>query len=222
MSQGVEQDRPFKLIANRLCLDFANTVAWPSGEDSREPLHQYERFTSYAWLVAWSHHAGAISDDERDRLLERAAQDPAEAREILDRAFRLRAAIHWAFAALARRLPVDPAELAALNEELGHAFSRLRVVQEPDGFRWAWAEDAPALDRVLWPVVRSAAELLSSEEREQVRLCAGDPCGFLFLDTSRNRSRRWCVMQECGNRAKARRYYRRKQGDNAPRSYSNG
>jgi predicted RNA-binding Zn ribbon-like protein len=64
---------------------------------------------------------------------------------------------------------------------------------------------------VLWPIVRDAAEFLTSHDRELARICAGDPCGFIFLDTSPNRTRRWCVMQDCGNRAKARRHYQRRR-----------
>ena len=106
-----------------------------------------------------------------------------------------------------------PADLAALNAALARAASRLRMVARPDRFEWAWAADSEALDRVLWPVVRSAADLLVSEEAAQVRRCAGDTCDWLLLDTSRNHTRRWCDMRDCGNRAKARRYYaRRKAG----------
>ena len=68
---------------------------------------------------------------------------------------------------------------------------------------------AEALERPLWPVLWAAAELLTSADRDRVRACASDPCRWLFLDLSRNRSRRWCSMEDCGNRAKARRHYAR-------------
>ena len=67
-------------------------------------------------------------------------------------------------------------------------------------------------DRILWPVARSAGELLISDKLDRVRQCADDRgCGYLFVDTSRNRSRRWCSMESCGNRAKAHRHYQRQQ-----------
>jgi predicted RNA-binding Zn ribbon-like protein len=69
------------------------------------------------------------------------------------------------------------------------------------------------LDEMLRPVARSAADWLVSADVDRVRLCADDRgCGYLFVDTSRNRSRRWCSMESCGNRAKARRHYERHQG----------
>ncbi|MCL6613391.1 MAG: CGNR zinc finger domain-containing protein [Firmicutes bacterium] len=79
------------------------------------------------------------------------------------------------------------------------------------GFAWKWGGEGKALDRMLWPVVRSAAELLISGDRERVRECAAEGCGWLFLDASRNTRRKWCAMTSCGNRAKARRYYERKR-----------
>lgn len=68
---------------------------------------------------------------------------------------------------------------------------------------------------MLWPVARSAAELLTSPDAQRVRECALRSCSWLFVDRSRNRRRRWCDMKTCGNRAKARRHYRRKQKSRA-------
>jgi predicted RNA-binding Zn ribbon-like protein len=69
---------------------------------------------------------------------------------------------------------------------------------------------------MLWPILRSAAEVLTSEKRTRLGQCADDRgCGWLFLDTSKNRSRRWCDMEDCGNRAKARRHYLRERGRSA-------
>ncbi len=80
------------------------------------------------------------------------------------------------------------------------------------GFIWDWQDDPePALDRVLWPIIRSAAQLLIADELSRLKLCDADDCGWLFVDGSRNRSRRWCDMSDCGNRAKARRYRERQR-----------
>ena len=77
------------------------------------------------------------------------------------------------------------------------------------GFTWLWAEGGKALDCMLWPIARSAADLLTEGPLAAIRLCEGRDCGWLFLDTSRNRTRRWCDMRICGNRAKARRHHER-------------
>ena len=87
--------------------------------------------------------------------------------------------------------------------------ARSQLVAVEGGYTWVWDEGGRALDSMLWPVARSAADLLTSGELQAVRQCAGRACGWLFLDTSRNRTRRWCDMSVCGNRAKARRHHER-------------
>jgi predicted RNA-binding Zn ribbon-like protein len=101
------------------------------------------------------------------------------------------------------------ADLAAFNAELARSLARSRIVLTAEGFAWDWTDGGDALDQMLWPVVRDASDLLTSEELDRVGQCADDRCGWLFLDSSRNRSRRWCSMEDCGNRAKARRHYQR-------------
>jgi predicted RNA-binding Zn ribbon-like protein len=83
--------------------------------------------------------------------------------------------------------------------------------EEPPHFGWVWVGIEDDLTGFLWPVARAAAELLTSGQVVRLRECAGDPCGWLFLDLSKNGSRRWCDMADCGNRAKARRYRERKK-----------
>ena len=98
----------------------------------------------------------------------------------------------------------------ALNAVLAQALAQLRVVNTGEVFAWDWAGDDPTLDRMLWPIAQSAADLLTSDELGSVKQCSG--CSWLFVDRSRNHSRRWCDMRVCGNRAKARRYYERHRG----------
>jgi predicted RNA-binding Zn ribbon-like protein len=191
------------LVGGRLCLDFANTADWHASG------HPEEWLTSYADLVAWGRHVGVLSPHQVRLLEGEALGRPTEAAAVLRRAIALREAIYRLFTAVALGQGVDAADLAALNQALSDALARARVVPAGAGFAWDWDGPAGALDRVLWPVARSAAELLTSDERARVRQCAGDPCGWLFLDTSKNRSRRWCTMDSCGNRAKARRHYAR-------------
>jgi predicted RNA-binding Zn ribbon-like protein len=102
------------------------------------------------------------------------------------------------------------ADIEVLERELSNARDHERLSPSARAFVWTW-DDPNALDRVLWEVSRSAAELLTSDELSKLRLCGGDDCGWMFLDTSRNRSRQWCDMRDCGNRAKVRRFRERQQ-----------
>jgi predicted RNA-binding Zn ribbon-like protein len=187
----------------RLCLDFANTVEWHASN------HPEESLNSYADLVGWAKRAAILTDEEAQYLQQKAAQQPAAASESLIKAIDLREAIYRIFAAIANERPVEDADLALLNNWLAETAGRLQVTQTASGFDWRWRGKEQALAWMLWPVVQSAAELLLSPELDQVKQCDDDRgCGWLFLDTSRNRSRRWCSMQSCGNRAKVRRYRR--------------
>lgn len=192
------------LIGGALCLDFSNTL---SNRHSDRLTDSLRRYTD---LVAWSCHAGSLNAEQYRVLIEEAARRPLEAREVLARALAVREAIYGLFSAIARDEEPNAADLDRLNADLGNAFGRARLKRGDATFVWDWDDDAdPSLNAPLAPIVRSAAELLTSDKLDRVKECAGQPCSWLFLDTSRNRSRRWCDMRDCGNREKARRHYQR-------------
>ena len=198
-----------ELVGGRLCLDFANTLSTRSHSPRRDYL------ASYADLVAWSLHAGILQPTEAGWLLDHAGRRPESAGAALEQAIALRETLYRIFAALAAGQEPQAADLAALNRALHHALSHLQVLSSPYGFAWGWTVSADDLERMVWPIARSAADLLTSAERSQVRRCARPGCDWLFVDSSKNHSRRWCSMTMCGSRAKMQRYYRRrKQGIN--------
>lgn len=192
------------LIGGRLSLEFVNTV---DTHDTRID----EKLNTCADLVWWALRVGMLDEAAAAPLFARADAEPAAAADVLARALALREAVYRVFVSARSGAAVDDADLAVLNGELSRALGRLRVRAEDGGFAWGWEEGAE-LDRVLWPVARDAAELLVSGDLRRVGKCCGDNCDWLYLDTSRNRSRRWCDMQSCGNRAKARRHYHRAKG----------
>ena len=102
-----------------------------------------------------------------------------------------------------------------LNAALPPALARLELRAVEGRFEWSWTLAGDELDAMLAPVIESAAELLTSVEHARIGECESTTCGRLFLDRSRNRSRRWCDMTVCGNRAKARRHYRRSKAASA-------
>jgi predicted RNA-binding Zn ribbon-like protein len=139
-----------------------------------------------------------------------AGRDPAIADGVLTRAKRLRASMRNIFFKLADGKQPTERDLGVLNFDLAASLSHARVwpTGADGGFAWGWA--GRNLDAPIWPITRSAADLLTSEtERGLVRECGADDCRWLFLDTTKNRSRQWCSMQSCGNRQKARRHYQR-------------
>jgi predicted RNA-binding Zn ribbon-like protein len=210
MTEAGAHEATFELVGGKLSLDFVNTF-----DGSRDTGNGREKLTSYADLVSWSRQAGVITDGEAKGLLREAARRPREAAEVLEQAIALRESIYRIFRAVIRGRSPDKADLAALNAALSRALAQSQVVRQGEGFVWDWSRDDDAMDRLLWPVVRSAAELLTSEELTRARECGGDECTWLFMDTSKNRSRRWCDMKGCGNRAKSRRHYERRKKANS-------
>jgi len=172
-----------------------------------------ERFPSYPDVVGWAWRAGVLNAEEAARLDRLATRNPTGALAVWERALKLRSALQGLFTAIALGKRVRPAWLEALNEELASAMARSQVLPTDSGFTWVWAQGGKALDSMLWPVARSAADLLTAGLLSSIRVCEGRDCGWLFLDTSRNRTRRWCDMKICGNRAKARQFRERRRAE---------
>jgi predicted RNA-binding Zn ribbon-like protein len=189
-----------------VCLDFANTM------DRRPTPAPLERLRAYADLATWAAGTGLLSARDARTLAERARRQPAATAEVMRQATRLREAIYRVISAVASRRPPRSADLDSINAAVAEAHAGSRIVARGGGFARQWAGDRWALDRMLWAVAQSAEDLLTSSELIAVRECAADDCGRLFVDTSRNRTRRWCDMRGCGNRAKVRRFYARRRG----------
>jgi len=209
---SVGREKRFKFRGGVPCLDFVNTLAWRLTDRPVEYLGSYED------LLEWERQAGLLAPDETEALSGRAATHPEEARGMLSRAVAVREEIHQVLSAAIAAEPRDESALLALNRELSGAFSRLRVVPAAsDAYVWAWerggeGDGGPLLERPLWPVVRSAAELLTSSPKlGRVKVCAGEGCGWMFLDESRNASRKWCDSRDCGNRERVRQHLARKK-----------
>jgi predicted RNA-binding Zn ribbon-like protein len=206
VEKDLQASPAFDLSGGALCLDFANT--W---SDRGRP--ETEQLGSYRDLLAFAAQAGLMAEEEATRMAARAEKEPRPAAAALALARARRENLYRILSAVAAGREPAAADLERLNAALPEALSRLRLERRGSGFVWTWAAaEAPAtpLAAPLWPILRSAAELLTSGERQQVRECGGSACTWLFLDRSRNRSRRWCSMETCGNRAKAQRHYRRR------------
>lgn len=204
MAETEIQTSLFEFTGNHLCLDFTNTV----NDRSTSPR---ELLNSYSDLLLWSQEAQLLTEGEAERLREEAKHHEKAAGVVLQRAIDLREALYRIFLAVARGSSPGESELSTLNTEFSEAMSRACIVPAKDSFTLDWTDKEKALDRMLWTIARSAADLLTSKGVEDVRVCAADDCRWLFLDTSKNHSRRWCDMKSCGNRAKVRKHYIQKK-----------
>ena len=199
-------DLPFKYVGGDASLDLVNTVDWTT----RGLVD--ERLTSYDRLTTWAEGAGVLTAKEGGHLRSLAAEHPRLADRAHRDALELRWRLRQLFTASDRSEPLG--ELKALdefNQSLGEALSRLeltvprRELGASVPLRLTWRDAGDRLESPLWPVIRSAADLLVSEEATRIHECAGEDCGWMYVDRSRNGLRRWCQMETCGNREKSRR-----------------
>jgi len=196
-----------KFVGGLPCLDFVNTTGgWKRGRILDDKLG------TYLDLVRWAALAGiAVTPPARPM-----ARDAAK---VLARARALRFALHRMLQRLIEKRSPSQADLAVFRSELAIARKHHALILENGKLTWAF-DDTRSLDAVLWHVSQSAADLVTSPALQRVRLCAGETCGWLFLDTTRNHSRHWCDMKDCGNLAKVRRFRDRQASGNGADSRS--
>jgi predicted RNA-binding Zn ribbon-like protein len=183
-----------RIVGGDLALDFVNT------EDGDPPA---ECLRDYGDLVSWSVRVALLSADEGERLLGEATRKPEEAEAAYREALALRGALYGVFRAIAEGGDAPERDLETLRGYEREALSRGKLVQHDGGFAWEWI-DGRDLAGMLWPIAHTATGLLTSGDLGRLKLCAG--CYWVFLDASRNRSRRWCTMEVCGTDEKKRRY----------------
>src|SRR5919204_6146925 len=191
-------DHDIELSGGNLALDFANTV----GGTHVRPTHDHLR--GYDDVVRFAEVAGALEPSVGKRLLARASRERRRAGAVYELAIALREAIWAVFSALASGETPREADLALIGDAAAAGAARSRLVVDRDGVGWSLPPEGDDLERPLWAIARSAADVLTSGERDRIRECASPTCEWVFLARSKNRSRRWCDMADCGNRAKAR------------------
>jgi predicted RNA-binding Zn ribbon-like protein len=190
----------FELTGGAPCLDFANTL------DERRGTPK-DLLSGYMRLLQWCEQTEVLAAADISALGQGA--NGREAHAALADAKELRETLFSIFRTLSDGEIVGEALLEEFNAWVRRANARRRIAPHGGGFVWthdAGQDNAP--DRMLWPIVESAASVLTSEDlRSRVRLCSGPRCAWAFLDFSRRRNRKWCDMSVCGNRTKARRFY---------------
>lgn len=205
MSATATSEFQFDLSGGHLALDLANSLS-----RRHDPVRRKEHLGTFLDVVSFFRQSSLLSPKDAQELREYAMRQPAEARRSFAKIVKLREAIYRVFAAIAQRKPVAAADVQIINDFAVEALGHRALAPSNRGYGWEWLHDAShRTDWLLWPVAKAAADLLTSGELPMLRFCEAPDCEWLFLDHSRNRSRRWCDMKSCGNRAKARRHYER-------------
>jgi predicted RNA-binding Zn ribbon-like protein len=183
------------------CLNFVNTVE-PRDE---APPAQREWLETPEHALAWAEQAGVVDGALAGRLRRAARQRPGWAGDQLAALLDRRERLYRLLRAHIEDRPADRADLAAVSAWIGEARGRAELRRDGEGYRFGWPAEV-SFDRIGWPVADSAARLLTGPDLRDLGSCSNGPCGWLYLDTSRNHSRRWCSMRVCGNAVKVRRF----------------
>ena len=185
-------------------LEFTNTVSNHASEHPGEKLFNYED------LLAWTGKVGLLHEEQLQMLMRKAATQPKESAAIFAKSLELRESVYRIFVAKTNGKSPAEEDLTILNALLTRLTSGAQIVYHSGRFDWEWNFDESALEAPLWVIVLSAVDLMTSEHVEWLGQCADEEgCGWLFVDTSKNHSRRWCDINDCGNRAKQRSYQQR-------------
>ncbi|MFI5058677.1 MAG: CGNR zinc finger domain-containing protein [Candidatus Acidiferrales bacterium] len=195
----------FELTGGRLCLDFANTV------DKRLKNNPEDKLSGYQEFVAFGQQTGVFSLSEARKLLREGRKNKGEASRLFHHAVALREVIFRILSGVAAHHEISKADVGALNAALQRLNTDSRVAPGNGQVAWRWVEKSSGAGRLIGRIVRSAVEVLTSDDIERVKQCASENCGWLFMDRSRSRNRRWCEMRTCGSQHKARAYYQRKK-----------
>jgi len=209
MSQSTTSaPRQLPIVGGHLALDFANTVDDPDG------TARYDHAGTFPELVAWSVRLGILQTDEATTLLASGMDHPRARSAALKRAHALRSILIETFSTAAM---INSGELAAgavldarwhdLRSYVTDAMAHSELVPDEHAYQLNWPM-ITRLDAMLWPITVAAVQLLTSPQLARVKKCAG--CPWLFLDQSKNFSRRWCAMSDCGTHEKIVRYVARR------------
>ena len=205
VSTGNQSEFQFDLTGGQPALDLANTVSRRDNAALRN-----DHLANYVDLLAFVRQSKLLPPKQARELHSYALHHAGEARRSFAQALKLREAMYRVFSAIAQQKTVADDDLRVLNDFAVEAVRHRALAQVNGGYGWKWApNDKNVLEQAIWPVAQAAADLLTSDDLRIVRFCEAPDCEWLFLDRSRNRSRRWCDMTTCGNRAKARRHYQR-------------
>jgi len=191
----------------RLCTDFVNTVDWRNSKTrKKEKLHDFSA------LVSWSKQIGILEDKTAQILFKKALKQPNKAEQIYEKTIELRELLYRIFSSMITTGQASNHDLSIFNKYLADSMGKSCCLSSSNnGFVWSFCSGTDSMDLFLDPIIKSAADLLVSPHIKRIKKCADDACGWLFVDMSRNNSRRWCSMKDCGNRAKAHRHYLRKR-----------
>jgi predicted RNA-binding Zn ribbon-like protein len=191
---------PLKMVAHQVAgnvaLDFCNTAGEHLAPKPDEMLVDSETF------LRWCAQVGLIEPEIYGKLV----RTSISMKPIIE----LREAIYRVALALATHQSVSPEDLHAIEKRANGP--RPRIIRESEGLRWM-PDLLRGSEQLCSLLAGEALSLFCSARALRIGVCEGGLCGWVFVDDSRGKRRRWCDMNDCGSRAKAKRFYTRRKGE---------
>jgi predicted RNA-binding Zn ribbon-like protein len=195
--------KPFKLLAGHPALELVNTL------DLRFSAEPEELLPTYADLLRFTAQLELLPA-EQTRKLGRTVREK-DAQRVLAAAVELREALSSVLYAWIDGGKPPARQVETLEKHFIAAALQRRLRAGNMHLNWSWSGAEQQAEIPLWKLAQAAADLLLSTDAERVKDCGDPTCRWLFLDLSKNHTRRWCDMKVCGNRMKARRHQARLQ-----------
>ena len=197
---------PHDIVGGHPALDLVNTVT------SRDVAPPIDWLDGYPRLVEWARLAGIGEAEALDELIERATASPREAAEALDRLKQFREALYAAYTALIRDETPPALDVSTIETAWKEAQSRQHLACGDHQVRARLEIGTSGFDLIRDQIAGSAVDLLCRLPSDRARLCRGERCGWLFIDSSKGGKRVWCDMATCGNAAKSRKLVEGRKG----------
>ncbi len=195
----VADDRAFELIGGHPAIDLVNTLDWRFRENGAEEL-----LASYSDLLRFAEQCELLTAKQVRQIIRVSPDRTAASALVACRELR-EAAAEILYAAVDDRTPPG-SQIKTLDRLFKEARERQRLTWSSYRLRWEWPASEGGPELPIWILSLSTARLLVSDNMRRLRACENPECRWLFLDTSKNHTRRWCDMKICGNRMKARRF----------------
>jgi predicted RNA-binding Zn ribbon-like protein len=207
-SESIEGSRAgsLTLIGGELAFDFANTSSGRGFATHKEHLR------SGGNVVDWAAHAKVLPPADADWLREAVRENPEMAEMLLRSALDLREDIYVLGSEVAAGRPAPPEHVESLARAHALCLSHAHLAPFEGNYVWSWAPRKTPIEAVLGPISLSALTTLQQADLSRIKQCQGEKCGWLFFDATKNKSRRWCEMEVCGNRAKQKRFGAKARG----------
>jgi len=193
----------YKVVGGQLCFDFSNTVSYRNKDTPHEWLNNFEN------LSVWSQIVGIMEESESNQLIRNLSKNPEEGERKLSMIRELREVVFRIFSSIVKRKSPAKTDINYLNNFAEKQINKEKIVYDNGLFNLEYKSNLTPFKKIIHKIYKSIIYVMTQIDLTRINKCKS--CDWLFYDTSRNRSRQWCVMSDCGNRSKVNNFNKRQR-----------